>query len=324
MAMDLSRRIVTAGLLSLMSLKRVTAAVELPRRIVIIVPFGPGSGIDFAGRLIAEKLSERLQLAVVVENRPGAGGITGAEFVSKAQPDGGALLLIDSATVLQKWLHKDVPFDVLNDFDPIAKMTNSTLLLCAEASFPCNTVQELVALARAQPGKLAAGTSGVGSPHHLDLLLFNARAGINIVNVSYRSAMAAVNDLLGGQIPLAWSGVTAVRGQLEARTLKALGSASERRQPLLPNVPTFAEQGVPGVVVNNWFGIAGPAETPPDIVAQLSKELAAVAQDPDFGTRLSGVGVESKYLDAQEFRAEIRDNQQRFGELIQAAGIRPQ
>jgi tripartite-type tricarboxylate transporter receptor subunit TctC len=322
--MDLPRRIVTAGLLSLMSLKRVRAAVALPRRIVVVVPFGPGSGIDFAGRLIAEKLSERLQLAVVVENRPGAGGIAGAELVSKAQPDGGTLLLIDSATVLQKWLHKDVRFDVLADFDPIARMTNSTLLLCAQALFQCDTVQELVALARAQPDKLAAGTSGVGSPHHLDLLLFNARAGINIVNVSYRSALAAVNDLLGGQIPLAWSGITAVRGHLDAGTLKALGSASEHRQSLLPNVPTFAEQGVPGVVVNNWFGIAAPAETPPSIVAQLSKELAAVAQDPDFGERLNSVGAESKYLDAQQFRAEIRDNQKRFGDLIQAAGIQPQ
>src|SRR5215475_2755261 len=129
-----SRRIVTAGLLSLIALKRARAARELPRHIVLVVPFGAGSGIDFGGRLIAEKLSQRLGLPIVVENRPGAGGMTGAEVVAKAAPDGGTLLLMDSGTVLQRWLHKDVPFNVLTDFAPVAKMTNSTLLLFAQAS----------------------------------------------------------------------------------------------------------------------------------------------------------------------------------------------
>jgi tripartite-type tricarboxylate transporter receptor subunit TctC len=322
--MDLSRRIVIAGLLSTIATRRATAAAELPARIVVVVAFGSGSGIDFAGRLIAERLSQRLQLPVVVENRPGAGGIAGAEFVAKAQPDGGTLLLIDSATVLQKWLHKDVPFDVLTDFYPVAKMTNSTLLLLAQSSFPCNTVQELVAMARAQPGKLSAGTSGVGSPHHLNLLLLNSLARIDIVNVSYRSALAAVNDLLGGQIPLAWSGLTAVKAHIEAGSLKVLGSASEHRQQLLPNAPTFAEQGVPGVVVNNWFGIAAPAATPPDIVTQLSQELAAIATDPDFAEHLKNGGFESDYLDPNGFRAVIHDDQERFGKLIQDAGVKPQ
>ncbi len=322
--MNLSRRAVTAGLLSLASLKSASAAVELPRHIVLVVAFGPGSGIDFAGRLIADKLSKRLGLPVVVENRPGAGGMTGAEYVTQAQPDGGTLLLMDSATVLQKWLHKDVPFNVLTDFAPVAKMTNSTLLLCAQASFQCNSIKELVALARSEPGKLSCGTSGVGSPHHLDLLLFNSLAHINIVNVTYRSSLAAVTDLLGGQIPLAWSGLTAVKGHIQAGTLKALGSASERREPQLPNVPTFAEEGVPGVVVNNWFGIAAPAKTSSTVVAKLTKELAAVAQDPDFAERLQKSGFNATYLDPQQFGAEIHDDDARFGKLIRDAGIVPQ
>jgi tripartite-type tricarboxylate transporter receptor subunit TctC len=322
--MNLSRRAVTAGLLSLASLKRASAAVELPRHIILVVAFGPGSGIDFAGRLIAEKLSKRLGLPVVVENRPGAGGMTGAEFVAQAQPDGGTLLLMDSATVLQKWLHKDVPFNVLTDFAPVAKMTNSTLMLCAQASFQCNNIKELVALARSEPGKLSAGTSGIGSPHHLDLLLFNSQAHINIVNVTYRSSLAAVNDLLGGQIPLAWSGLTAVGGHIKAGTLKALGSASEQRDPNAPNVPTFGEQGVPGVVVNNWFGIATPGKTPPDVVAKLSKELAVIAEDPDFARRLKAGAFQATYLDPQQFSAEIHDDYARFGKLIRDAGIVPQ
>ena len=322
--MDLSRRAVTAGLLSLLPLQRAAAAVELPRRIAIVVPFGAGSGIDFAGRLIADKLSKRLGLPVVVENRPGAGGMPGTEYVAHAQPDGGTLLLMDSATVLQKWLHKNVPFNVETDFSPIAKMTNSTLLLCAQASFQCNSIKELVALARSEPGKLSAGTSGIGSPHHLDLLLFNAQAHINIVNVTYHSSLAAVNDLLGGQIPLAWSGLIAVGGHIKAGTLKALGSASEQRDPNAPNVPTFGEQGVPGVVVNNWFGIAAPAKTPSDIVAKLSRELAVVAKDPDYAQRLKTGGFQATYLDPEQFRAVIRDDSARFGKLIRDAGIVPQ
>lgn len=322
--MDLSRRAVTAGLLSLIPLQRAAAAVELPRRIVVVVPFGAGSGIDFAGRLIADKLSKRLQLPVVVENRPGAGGMAGAEYVAHAQPDGGTLLLMDSATVLQKWLHKDVPFNVLTDFAPVAKMTNSTLLLCAQASFQCNNIKELVALARSEPGKLSAGTSGIGSPHYLDLLLFNSLAHIKIVNVSYRSSLAAVNDLLGGQIPLAWSGLTAVGGHIQAGKLKALGSASEQRDPNAPNVPTFGEQGVPGVVVNNWFGIAAPAKTPSDVVAKLTKELWVVAEDTDFAQRLKTGAFQATYLDAAQFRTVINDDYKHFGKLIRDAGIVPQ
>jgi tripartite-type tricarboxylate transporter receptor subunit TctC len=322
--MDLSRRAVSAGLLSLIPLQRAAAAIELPRRIVVVVPFGAGSGIDFAGRLIADKLSKRLQLPVVVENRPGAGGMAGAEYVAHAQPDGGTLLLMDSATVLQKWLHKDVPFNVLTDFAPVAKMTNSTLLLCAQASFQCNNIKELVALARSEPGKLSAGTSGIGSPHYLDLLLFNSLAQIKIVNVSYRSSLAAVNDLLGGQIPLAWSGLTAVGGHIQAGKLKALGSASEQRDPNAPNVPTFGEQGVPGVVVNNWFGIAAPAKTPSDVVAKLSKELWVVTEDTDFAQRLKTGAFQATYLDAAQFRTVINDDYKHFGKLIWDAGIVPQ
>lgn len=322
--MNLSRRSVAAGLLSLIPRPRAAAAVELPRRIVVVVPFGAGSGVDFAGRLIADKLSKRLELPVIVENRPGAGGIAGAAYVAHAQPDGGTLLLMDSSTVLQKWLHKEVPFDVPSDFAPVAKMTNSTLLLCARASFQCDNVKELVALARSEPGKLSAGTAGIGSPHHLDLLLFNAQARINIVNVAYRSSLAAVDDLLGGQIPLAWSGLTAVGAHIKAGKLKALGSASDQRDPNAPDVPTFGEQGVPGVVVNNWFGIAAPERTPKQVIGRLAKGLSVVAEDPDFAMRLKAGAFQATYLDPAQFRTVIGRDSEHFGKLIGDAGIVPQ
>jgi tripartite-type tricarboxylate transporter receptor subunit TctC len=319
-----SRRDVVSALAGLFALGRRAAAADLPPRIIIVVPFGAGSGIDFAGRLVAEQLGLRLGVPVVVENRTGAGGVVGAESVAKAQPDGGTLLLMDSMTVQQNWLHKNLPFDAIADFAPIAKMTNSTLLLCARSSFAGNGIRDVVAMAKAEPGKLSAGTSGIGSPHYLDLLLFNTLARIDIVNVSYRSTGEAVNDLIAGQIPLVWSGLTAVRGQLQAGSVKVLGSASAHRVPLLPDVPTFAEEGVPGVVVNNWFGLAAPAKTPSDIVARLSSELAPIAADPDFQKHVQSVGLEAAYVDAAQFGKEIREEHERFGTLIRGAGIVPE
>lgn len=295
-----------------------------PHRTVLVVPFGPGSGVDFVGRLVAEKLSVRLQEPVVVENHPGAGGMTGEDLVARADPDGGTLLLMEASVVLQKWLHKSVPFDVTTDFAPIARVATSTLLLAAQASFPPNSVRDLVARAKSEPGKLSAGTPGIGSPHHLALLLFNARANINIVNVPYRSAAASVNDLLAGQIPMVWTGLTAVMPHLQAGTVKLLGSASEQRLSLVPNVPTFVEEGVPGVVVNNWFGVAGPAKTPPGVVARISRELASVAADPDFKTRMLNLAFEANYLDDEKFRTEIDTDSEQFGKLIRDAGIVPQ
>jgi tripartite-type tricarboxylate transporter receptor subunit TctC len=323
--MNKVRRKLIVGLLSWVSLKLPAVAQQnLPNRLVLVVPFGPGSGVDFIGRMTAEKLSERLQEPVVVENRTGAGGISGEDYVAKADPDGGTLLLMESSAVLQKWLHKTVPFDVITDFAPIARVATSTLLLCAQASFPPNNIHELVALVKAEPGKLSAGTPGVGSPHHLALMLFNSLANIDIVNVPYRSSAASVNDLLAGQIPMVWTGLTAIQSYLKAGTVKLLGSASEHRLPLLPDVPTFAEEGVPGVIVNNWFGVSGPAKTPPDVIARLSKELTLVAADPDFQKRLQDLGFESAPLDADQFRTEVQRDHEDFGKLIRDAGIVPQ
>jgi tripartite-type tricarboxylate transporter receptor subunit TctC len=155
-------------------------------------------------------------------------------------------------------------------------------------------------------------------------MLFNSLANIDIVNVPYRSAAASVNDLLAGQIPMVWTGLTAIKSHLAAGTVKLLGSASEHRLPLLPEVPTFAEDGVPGVIVNNWFGVSGPAKTPSDVISRLSKELSLVAADPDFQKRLQELGFESAYLDADQFRADVQRDHERFGKLIRDAGITPQ
>lgn len=293
------------------------------RQITIVVPIGAGGGVDATGRLIAEKLQERLKQPVIVENRPAGGGMVGTDSVAKAAPDGQTLLLMESSSVLHKWLHKNVPYDVVADFAPIARVATSPLLLFANPSFGPNNVKELIALAKKEPGKLSAGTPGIGTPHHLGLLMLNALAKIEIVNVPYRGAALVVNDVLAGQIPMGWGAPTAVLPHVNSGKLKLLGLASAQRQPALPNVPTIAESGVPGFDLDIWFGVAAPAKTPPDVVAHLSKEIAEMMAQPDVKDRIQKIGLSPAYLDGAKFKAEVASDHERFGKIIRDAGIVP-
>ena len=299
------------------------AQLSSQRQITVVVPIGAGGGVDATGRLFAEKLAERLKQPVVVENRTGAGGMVGTDYVAKAPPDGHTILVMETSAVLHKWLHNDVPFDVVSDFTPIARVAISPLVLIANPSFAPNSVRELIALAKTQPGKLSAGTPGIGTPHHLALLMLNALAKVDIVNVPYRGAAAALDDLLAGQIPMSWAAPTAAMPHVTAGKLKALGVASGKREPALPNIPTIAENGVPGFDLEIFFGIAVPSKTPPDVVARLSKEIAAISAEPDVQERIAKFGLTPSYAEGAAFGAEIREDHQRFGKIIREAGIKP-
>jgi tripartite-type tricarboxylate transporter receptor subunit TctC len=299
------------------------AQLNPSRQITIVVPIGAGGGVDATGRLFAEKLQERLKQPVVVENRPAAGGMVGTDSVAKAAPDGNTLLLMESSSVLHKWLHKTVPYDVVTDFAPIARVATSPLILFAQPSFGPNSAKELIALARAQPGKLSVGTPGIGTPHHLAMMMLNALAKIDIVNVPYRGAALSLNDLLAGQIPMIWAAPTAVMPHVATGKVKVLGVASAQRVPLLPQTPTIAESGVPGFDVEIWFGVAAPAKTPLDVVARLSKEIAEISTLPDVRERIQKVGLTPAYTDGNQFRALIRADHERFGKIIRDAGIVP-
>ena len=199
------------------------------RPITLVVPIAAGGGMDTIGRVLAERLQERLKQPVVVENRVGAGGVTGVDYVAKAAPDGRTLLLLDISAVLHKWLHKSVPFDVIEDFVPIAQVATTPLLLFAHPSLPVADVKELIAYARANPGKVSVGTPGVGSPHHLAAAMLNSSAKIDITHVPYRGTAPALNGLLGGQIPLIWATPNAVIQFVETGKVKALATASAQR-----------------------------------------------------------------------------------------------
>lgn len=314
---------ILAAVLSFCAAVPAAAQLNPSRTITLVVPIGAGGGVDATGRLIAEKLQERLKQPVVVENRPAGGGMVGTDSVAKAAPDGHTLLVIESSAVLHKWFRKDVPYDVVADFAPVAQIATSPLMLFAAPSFPANDIKELIALARQQPGKLSAGTPGVGTPHHLALMAMNALAKIEIVPVPYRGAAASVTDLLAGQIPMTWAAPTAVMPHVASGKAKVLGVASAQRLPSLPQVPTIAESGVPGLSIEVFFGVAAPAKVAPDLVAHLAKELAEISRLPEVQERIQRAGLLATYRDSAAFGALIRNDHERFGKIIRDAGIQP-
>ena len=293
------------------------------RPVTLVVPIAAGGGVDTIGRIFAAELSDRLKQSWVVENRPGAGGLIGLDSVDKAVPDGHTLVVMETSAVLQKWLHKSVPFDVVADFSPVAQMATTSLVLFANPSLPVANVKELIAYAKANPGKLSVGTPGIGSPHHLAAAMLNARAGIDIVNVSYKGAAPSLNDLLGGQIPLIWATPAAVMQYVEAGKVKPLAVGSRERIALLPNVPTLAESGLTGFDVTIWFGIAGPAKTPRDVIDRVGRQIAAIDALPEIKTKTAPLGYELHYLDSKQLAEQIADDHARYGKVIRDAGITP-
>jgi len=245
---------------ALPSVSRIAYAQTYPTRpITLVVPIAPGGAVDGAARILSEKLQEKLGQPVIVENRPGAGSLIGTSAVAKAAPDGYTLLLLEPGAVLARWLNKTVPFNVTEDFKPIAKVATTPLVLVAHPSVTFHDVKELIAYSKANPRKLSVGTPGVGSPHHLAAAWLNTAAKIDITHVPYRGAAPALNDLLGGQIPLIWATPVAVMPFVEQGKVKALGISTQQRLPTVPQVPTVSESGVPAFDIDIWLGIAAPA-----------------------------------------------------------------
>jgi tripartite-type tricarboxylate transporter receptor subunit TctC len=319
-ALRLAIAIVSATL-GLAAAAHAQAPVGDTRPITLVVPVAAGGGMDTIGRAIAERLQERLKQTVVVENRVGAGGAVGVDYVAKAAPDGRTLLLMDISAVLHKWLHKSVPFDVVEDFAPIGQVATTPILLFANPSLPVSDVKALIAHAKANPGKLSAGTPGLGSPHHLALAMLNAAAKIDITHVPYRGTAPALNDLLGGQIPLIWATPNAVVQHVEAGKVKPLAAASPQRVAILPQVPTIAENAMPGFNVGVWFGIAAPAKTPREFTERVGKELGEIAALPDVQKKLAPLGYDLNFVGAERFRQMIADDHKRYGVVIREAGI---
>jgi tripartite-type tricarboxylate transporter receptor subunit TctC len=301
----------------------IASAQTYPTRpITLVVPVAAGGGVDTAARILSEKLQEKLKQPVTVENRPGAGSMIGANFVAKASPDGHALLLMEPAALLAKWMNK-APYDVTNDFTPIALVATQPLVLFAQPSLPASDVKELIAYCKTNPGKLSVGTAGVGSPHHLAAVWLNTAAKIEITHVPYRGAAPALNDLLGGQIPLIWALSVSVMPFVEQGKVKALAVSTQQRFRLLPQVPTVAESGVPGFDVDFFYGIAAPAKVQPDVVLRVADAIRDITELPDVRARMSELGMSVDFRHSNRFRDLIAKENAKYGVIMREAGIAP-
>ncbi|BBF93005.1 Bug family tripartite tricarboxylate transporter substrate binding protein [Blastochloris tepida] len=289
----------------------------------LLVPFPPGGAADTVGRIYAEKLSEALKQPVVVENKPGAGTAIAAEAAAKAAPDGYTLSLAPAGqlTILPH-LNPAIPYDPVKDFAPVSLLASVPYVVGASAETPVATLQELIAKVKAEPGKLTYSSCGNGTLCHLSGELFKSLTGTDLLHVPFKGSAPAVQALLGGQVDLAFDTLTVLAPQVKAGKVKGLAITSAARSPLLPDVPTAREAGVPDFVVASWFGLVVPAATPKDIVDRLSREIADIAALPAVRERLAAQGLDAIASTQAEFARVIGEDYERWGKVVQASGAK--
>jgi tripartite-type tricarboxylate transporter receptor subunit TctC len=294
------------------------------RPIKIYVGFAAGGATDLVTRLLAERLSTRLGQQVVVENRPGAGGVLATSIVAKAPPDGYALVMVSASHAINVSLQKSLPYDAVADFAPVATAAATTNVLVVNPAVPATTVSEYVALAKARPGTLNFSSAGVGSSSHLANELFKSMAGIDIRHVPYKRTADAVRDLVTGRVQSTVDSVSALLPYIRSGQLRVLGVADATPSPILPGVPTIAQSGLPGYEVNAWVGILAPAHTPGEIVTRLNAEIDAILKEPDMQKRLLEMGSHPVIGTPDDFAALIKSDIAKFAAIIKAAGITAQ
>jgi tripartite-type tricarboxylate transporter receptor subunit TctC len=287
----------------------------------IIVPFGAGGVADLTARTVGQKLSESLGQPVVIENKPGAGGIVAGEAVAKAEPDGHTLLLMSNGTAVSAGMFKSLPFDPVKDFVPISTLGFFDIAIVTPAESKFKTLGELLAFAKANPGKLNLGTINIGSTQNLAAELFQTTSGIDMQIVPFNGTPAVITALRGGQIDAAVEILGPILPQITAKALRALAVTGEKRAAVLPDVPTAKESGLPTFVASSWNALAAPAKTPKDVIARLNKEIAAALNSPDVKKKLHDLNVEA-YSSTPEQAAELLASEiKRWGAVIVRAKI---
>ena len=281
----------------------------------IIVPFPPGGGADALARLMAPKLAEIWKEQVIIENKPGASGHIGADFVAQSPADGKTLLMSSTASLTEKNVHQ---------FAPVTLVSASPYVVVVSTKAKPNTIAELIAYARSNPGKLTFGSSGTGAASHLCAELFKSMAKADLLHVPYKGVGQAVTDLLAGQIDLLFAPSQAVIQHARAGKLKALATTGSRRPETLADLPTVAEAGLPGYEAVGWFGLLAPAATPKNVVAKLSTDSNRALSDPDVRSRMLALGADPSGNTPDEFARFIRDDQAKWAKLMREAGIKPE
>jgi tripartite-type tricarboxylate transporter receptor subunit TctC len=314
-----------APLLAAPFLPRPAAAQGYPDRpIRLVVPFPPGGPVDLSARILGAALTEELHGSVVVENRSGAGGVVGTDAVAKAAPDGYTLGFCSTGAVaVNVTLLPNLPYDSRRDFAPVSIVAGVPSLLVVHPDVPARSVQDLIALAKRQPGKLNFGSTGPGGTPHLAAELFRLRAGIDIAHVPYRGAAPAITALLAKEVDFAFLDLPVLLPHVQEGRLRALGVTSRERSPALPAVPTFAEAGIPGVEVENWYALLAPAGTPAEVVRRLHDAVAAVMKRPATARQFGDQGARIIISSPEEAKSFIAAEVARWGEVVRAAGIKP-
>ena len=297
------------------------AARDYPAKTIrIIVPFTPGGGNDIMGRFIAAKMTERLGRQTIVENRPGADGIIGAEVAAKSPPDGYTLLIVSVSYAMNAALHK-LPYDPVKSFAPISQIGLGPSVIAVTPSLPVNSVKQLIALAKARPGQLHYASSGIGGVNHFAGELFKLATKTDIVHVPYKGGTPAMTDVMAGQVEILFNALTSALTHIRSGKLKALGVGSLKRSPVLPDVPATAET-VPGYESVVWWGMLTPAGTPPSIVSKLNSEISAILRDPQMVKRLQAEAAEVVITSPESFGKFVSDEVAKWIKVSLAAGIK--
>jgi tripartite-type tricarboxylate transporter receptor subunit TctC len=292
------------------------------RPVRIVVPFAPAGSTDVVARLIDQWLSEQLGQPFVIENRPGGGGNIGTDAVVRASPDGYTLLMVGGWNAINATLYDKLSFNFIRDISPVAGINREPYLIAVHPSVPAKTVPELIAYAKANPGKISMASAGSGTPSHVSGELFKMMAGVDMIHVPYRGGGPAYNDLLGGQVQIMFATTVATIGHVNAGRLRALAVTTATRSEALPDIPTVGEF-VPGYETSLWLGLGAPKATPAEIVDKLNKEINAGLADPKMKARLADFGGTPFVGSPADFGKLIVDETEKWGKVIKSAGIKP-
>jgi tripartite-type tricarboxylate transporter receptor subunit TctC len=321
----INRRQAVAAAVAILALPAVHAQAYPNKPVRVIVPQPPGGGFDSVGRLLADRMGKQMGQTFVVENRPGSGTLVGTDLAAKSAPDGYTVLVGSvSNFAINPGLYANLPYDPVHDFEPIGLVVSYSYTLMARKDLPFRTLQEVIAHAKANPGRLNYASGGNGSGQHVLAAALWRLAGVDISHVPYRGAQPAYQDLLGGRVDLFFDLSPTARVQVDAGNVRALAVSGHERNPMHPQVPTVLETGVAPVELESWFGLFAPAKTPPDVLARLRGEFAKVAAAPDLQETLLKGGGKPLALIGDDARAIVRRDVERWAKLVRSLNIRPE
>lgn len=315
---------ITSALIALAALPNIAAAQAFPnKQIRIVVPFPPGGATDILARAVAQDLQKGFGQSALVENRPGAGGNLGADLVAKSPGDGYTLLMGTVGTHgINVALYSKMPYDAVKDFAPITLVALVPNVLVVHPSLPVKSVRDLIDLAKREPGKLNYASSGNGTSIHLSAELFKSMAGVSLLHIPYKGSSPALADLVGGQVGLMFDNLPSALPFIRAGKLRAVAVTSSKRAPVLPELPTIAEAGLPGYEASSWFGILAPASTPRDVVGKLHDAIVKGLATPETSERLASQGAEQVGNTPEQFAVFIREEIDKWGKVVKAAGAK--